>query len=404
MRIAHINTFFSSGGTAHVMGGIVAAARAAGHECLVAAARGDMLRGVDCYRIGSHAGVWLNAASARISDNDGFLARRATRQLISRLEAFAPDVVHLHNLHGYYINSELLFSYLRRSGCRVVWTLHDCWAMTGHCARFSALGCNEWERGCRECRHKGEYPRSVGACRSAQNFDAKKRTFCGVANLRITTPSQWLARLVKKSYLRGYDVTVVPNGVDLSRFAPREGSFRERYGIGSRTMLLGVASVWLQIKGLDDFIALASMLGDEYAIVMVGVDSRLRRRLPHRIIALPQLADCGELAEAYAAADLLLNLSHEETFGLVTLESLACGTPVLVYDVTACPEPLMPCTGESAQAVCGVVVDPRSGVAGVKDAIESGAWRNVSAGECVAHASHFDASVQYATFLGIYSS
>ena len=169
-------------------------------------------------------------------------------------------------------------------------------------------------------------------------------------------------------------------------------------------MLLGVASVWLQIKGLDDFIALASMLGDEYAIVMVGVDSRLRRRLPRRIIALPQLTDCGELAEAYATADLLLNLSREETFGLVTLESLACGTPVLVYNVTACPEPLMPCTGESAQAVCGVVVDPQSGVAGVKDAIESGAWRNVSAGECVAHASHFDASVQYATFLGIYSS
>ena len=413
MRIAVINTVFDRGGAARVMGGIVAAACAAGHRCLVAAARGDAAvveamcrndvaaaRGdVVVYRIEGRLGVLRNVAEARLRDNDGFLASRATRRLIARLEEWAPDVIHLHNLHGYYIDSRLLFDYIRRSGCRVVWTLHDCWSLTGHCALFSAIGCNGWESGCERCHHIGEYPRCVTKGHSARNFALKRLTFSGVERLRIVTPSQWLGGLVKRSYLGDYEMTVIPNGVDLDRFKPRENDVKARLGIEGRTMLLGVASKWLSVKGLDDFVALAQLLGEEYAIVMVGVDERLRQRLPGRIIALPHTESVEELAELYTAADLLLNLSREESFGLVSLEALACGTPVLTYDCTAAPEVLRRHAGECD---CGIIVRAAEGVTAVAVAIEAGQWREITAEQCTLQAAGYSAKALYARYLSLY--
>ena len=413
MRIAVINTFFDRGGAARVMGGIVAAACAAGHRCLVAAARGDAAvveamcrndvaaaRGdVVVYRIEGRLGVLRTVAEARLRDNDGFLASRATRRLIARLEEWAPDVIHLHNLHGYYIDSRLLFDYIRRSGCRVVWTLHDCWSLTGHCARFTAIGCNGWESGCERCHHIGEYPRCVTKGHSARNFALKRLTFSGVERLRIVTPSQWLGGLVKRSYLGDYEMTVIPNGVDLDRFKPRENDVKARLGIEGRTMLLGVASKWLSVKGLDDFVALAQLLGEEYAIVMVGVDERLRQRLPGRIIALPHTESVEELAELYTAADLLLNLSREESFGLVSLEALACGTPVLTYDCTAAPEVLRRHAGECD---CGIIVRAAEGVTAVAVAIEAGQWREITAEQCTLQAAGYSAKALYARYLSLY--
>ena len=413
MRIAVINTVFDRGGAARVMGGIVAAACAAGHRCLVAAARGDaavveaMCRGdvaagrgdVTTYRIEGRLGVLRNVVEARLRDNDGFLASRATRRLIARLEEWAPDVIHLHNLHGYYIDSRLLFDYIRRSGCRVVWTLHDGWTLTGHCALFSAIGCNGWESGCERCHHIGEYPRCVTKGHSARNFALKRLTFSGVERLRIVTPSQWLGGLVKRSYLGDYEMTVIPNGVDLDRFKPRENDVKARLGIEGRTMLLGVASRWLSVKGLDDFVALAQLLGEEYAIVMVGVDERLRQRLPGRIIALPHTESVEELAELYTAADLLLNLSREESFGLVSLEALACGTPVLTYDCTAAPEVLRRHAGECD---CGIIVRAAEGVTAVAVAIEAGQWREITAEQCTLQAAGYSAKALYARYLSLY--
>ena len=420
MRIAVINTVFDRGGAARVMGGIVAAACAAGHRCLVAAARGDaavveaMCRGdvaagrggvaagrgdVTTYRIEGRLGVLRNVVEARLRDNDGFLASRATRRLIARLEEWAPDVIHLHNLHGYYIDSRLLFDYIRRSGCRVVWTLHDGWTLTGHCALFSAIGCNGWESGCERCHHIGEYPRCVTKGHTARNFALKRLTFSGVERLRIVTPSQWLGGLVKRSYLGDYEMTVIPNGVDLDRFKPRENDVKARLGIAGRTMLLGVASKWLSVKGLDDFVALAQLLGEEYAIVMVGVDERLRQRLPGRIIALPHTESVEELAELYTAADLLLNLSREESFGLVSLEALACGTPVLTYDCTAAPEVLRRHAGECD---CGIIVRAAEGVTAVAVAIEAGQWREITAEQCTLQAAGYSAKALYARYLSLY--
>ena len=413
MRIAVINTVFDRGGAARVMGGIVAAACAAGHRCLVAAARGDaavveaMCRGdvaagrgdETTYRIEGRLGVLRNVVEARLRDNDGFLASRATRRLIARLEEWAPDVIHLHNLHGYYIDSRLLFDYIRRSGCRVVWTLHDGWTLTGHCALFSAIGCNGWESGCERCHHIGEYPRCVTKGHTARNFALKRLTFSGVERLRIVTPSQWLGGLVKRSYLGDYEMTVIPNGVDLDRFKPRENDVKARLGIEGRTMLLGVASKWLSVKGLDDFVALAQLLGEEYAIVMVGVDERLRQRLPGRIIALPHTESVEELAELYTAADLLLNLSREESFGLVSLEALACGTPVLTYDCTAAPEVLRRHAGECD---CGIIVRAAEGVTAVAVAIEAGQWREITAEQCTLQAAGYSAKALYARYLSLY--
>ena len=288
---------------------------------------------------------------------------------------------------------------LAAMGKRLVWTLHDGWTLTGHCALFSAIGCNGWESGCERCHHIGEYPRCVTKGHSARNFALKRLTFSGVERLRIVTPSQWLGGLVKRSYLGDYEMTVIPNGVDLDRFKPRENDVKARLGIEGRTMLLGVASKWLSVKGLDDFVALAQLLGEEYAIVMVGVDERLRQRLPGRIIALPHTESVEELAELYTAADLLLNLSREESFGLVSLEALACGTPVLTYDCTAAPEVLRRHAGECD---CGIIVRAAEGVTAVAVAIEAGQWREITAEQCTLQAAGYSAKALYARYLSLY--
>ena len=415
MRIFYVNTFFSAGGSARVVGGISEELRRGGHDCMIAAARGTEPSGRRTLRVGSRLSVCFNAAVARIADNDGFMAHRATRRLVDAIERYSPDVVHLHNLHGYYVNVELLFDYLRRSGKRVVWTLHDCWAMTGHCPCFSTASCEEWLSGCRSCVLMHEYPKCFFGGRSAENFRLKKSLFTGIDNLTLVVPSRWLASIVSRSYLSDYPLRIIPNGVDTMRFRPVESDFRSRYGIGSRTMLLSVASSWVGRKGFGCLAELAKMLDDSYAIVVIGITEAQRRLLPEGIVALPAIGSDELLAQAYSAADLLVNLSTEESFGLVTLEALACGTPVVVYDATACPEPLMPvfepladghhakpfCSAEAA-IDCGVVVDMRRGVAGVAEMVSSGAWRTISKEACRRHALGFDAHEVYSRYIALY--
>lgn len=418
IRVFHINTYFSAGGTARVVNGICGALLRNGDACEIAAARGDTHFTELSYRICSPRSVLFNAAIARIADCDGFMSPGSTRRLIRRIEAFDPDVIHLHNLHGYYIHSGVLFDYLRHCRRRIVWTLHDCWPTTGHCSCFTATGCREWDNGCRKCPFPHEYPKCVLGAHSARNIELKRRTFTEIENLTIAVSSQWLAGIVRRSFLSGYPIEIIPNGVDIHNFRPVDSDIRLRYGLQDKTVLLGVASTWIGRKGLDEFVSLAHRLGDGYAIVMAGVDEKLRRRLPERIISLPVIADVDRLAALYSAADLVLNVSHEESFGLVTIEALACGTPVVVYDTTACPEPLSATpsdtVGDSAADTplhgtagfratpCGIIVEKEAGTDGLVAAIESRQWSRATPGRCRRQAALYEASAQYSRYLALY--
>lgn len=290
-------------------------------------------------RIGGDLDVRLHAVRTRIFDEHGFGSVKATKRFLKWAEEYSPDLLWLHNLHGYYINIELLFNWIKKHPTmEVKWTLHDCWAFTGHCSHFTVVKCEQWKDHCLHCCQKNRYPKSVLRDNCYINYDRKRRAFTGVKNLTIVVPSNWLANLVKQSYLREYLIEVVYNTINTEIFKPTPSDFRKKYNIQDKRMLLGVANVWDDRKGLNDFIDLSKLLDDQYVIVLVGVSRHQARRLPPNIIGVQRTANQQELAGIYTTADLFINPSREETFGLTTIEAKACGTDVIVIAGTACEE------------------------------------------------------------------
>ena len=261
-------------------------------------------------------GVYLHGALSRLTDRAGFYSKRDTAKLLRRLDEIDPDIVHLHNIHGYWINIEMLFGWLAKHHGRVRWTLHDCWSFTGHCPYFQYVGCNRWLTGCFDCPQKRGYPSSLLLDSSMRNWEDKRRAFTSVPSERMTliTPSRWLAGLAGQSFLRAYPIEVRHNTVDRSAFKPTPNDFRDRHGIGDRFMILGVASPWTERKGLDDFVRLVADLdSDRYAIVLVGLTKKQIKRLPTAIVALERTSSPQELAGIYTAADVLFTLPAKTT-------------------------------------------------------------------------------------------
>lgn len=300
----------------------------------------------------TYYGSWLSRGIHTVlgmfAGANGLCSVLATRRLLLELDKFAPDVLHLHNLHQYCVNLPMLFQYIKKNRIRTVWTLHDCWTFTGHCPHFDYIGCEKWRTGCHDCPLLKEYPRSY-VDHTKWMYNYKKKWFAGVENMVLVTPSQWLADLVRQSFLGEYPVKVIYNGIDLDIFQPTESDFRKKYGCENKIILLGVAFEWGHRKGLDVFAELAGRLDDSYQIVLVGTDKIVEQQLPENIIAIRRTNGQRELAEIYTAADLLVNPTREEVLGLVNVEALACGTPVITFRTGGSPE----CVDGS----CGVVVD-----------------------------------------------
>lgn len=282
-------------------------------------------------RIGNEWDVRLHALEVRLFDNAGFGSKKATLKFLEWVREFAPDIIHLHNLHGYYINVELLFKFLKEYKKPVIWTLHDCWAFTGHCAHFDLCKCYKWKTECHKCPQKKEYPASILLDNSRKNYRNKKKAFQGVDNMVIVTPSNWLAGLVKESFLQQYETRVINNGIDLTMFKPTEGEFREKHKLENKIIVLGVASAWGVRKGLVDFIELRKLLDRRYEIVLVGVSEEDKNILPDGMLGITRTDSVRELAEIYTTADIFLNLTYEDTYPTVNLEAQACGTPVITY-------------------------------------------------------------------------
>ena len=294
--------------------------------------------------VATRLGYLSHGALVRLDDRMGFHSKRDTARLLMLLDEIDPDVVHLHNVHGYWVNIEMLFGWLAKHRCQVSWTLHDCWAFTGHCAYFTYVGCVQWETCCaygKPCPQLGTYPKTYSKRSCTRNFSDKKRIFTSVPPERMTliTPSYWLEGLVKQSFLKAYPVEVRHNTIDQSVFKPTSSDFRERHGIGDRFMILGVASPWTERKGLGDFVRLACELDPErYAIVLVGLSNKQMKQLPKNIITLKRTTSPQELVAIYTAADVFFNPTCEDNFPTVNLEAEACGTPVFTYDTGGCSE------------------------------------------------------------------
>lgn len=311
-----------------------------GHTVKIAYGRGDVPNQYEKYahRIGNSIDVNLHAFRARLFDSAGLGSRYATEQFIKWVREYDPDEIHLHNLHGYYINIEILFRYLRTFRKKIIWTLHDCWAFTGHCSHFSYVGCEQWKTGCRKCIQKSEYPSSIIVDACGRNQKKKQELFCGIKNLEIQVPSKWLCNLVKQSFLKEYKVTVVPNKINVTKFRPVKSDIRSKWEADNKKVILGAATAWNKRKGLYDFYKLAELIDPHFMIVLIGLSKKQLKRLPPNINGFPVTDDVEEMVKAYSAADVFLNFSREETFGLTTLEAIKCGTTAVVYKGTACEE------------------------------------------------------------------
>ncbi len=304
-----------------------------GRECVPKTSRKYAIR------IGNELSVRANALLARIFDNEGLNARISTKRFIKWAERFSPDVLWLHNIHGYYINYEMLFKWIKsRPQMEVKWTLHDCWAFTGHCSYFSHTGCTKWKKKCDLCPLRAAYPKSILKDNSKINFARKKKAFCGVKRLTIITPSEWLAKLVKESFLAEYNVLVKNNHIDTSVFRHTESNFKKQHGIENKKIILGVASVWSDLKGLSDFLKLSYYISREYVIVLVGLNKKQISNLPANVIGIERTNNASELAAIYSAAYVFLNLTYEDNYPTVNLEAIACETPVITYDTGGSPE------------------------------------------------------------------
>ena len=343
MKIVEINTF-SNGSTGKIASGYVKKYIAEGHDCILLYARGPEREDIPSKKISNSFGIRLHGVLSRIFDNHGLNSGHSTKRLIKFLQKYDPDIIHLHNIHGYYLNYKILFAYLRESRAAIQWTLHDCWSFTGHCAYFSYVGCDKWLTCCNKCPQKHSYPKSFFLDRSKRNYILKKSAFTSIPNNRIElfVPSQWLKDLVAKSFLADYKCSVVRNTIDQKIFYPCDrGEFRQKYALMDKKIILGVANVWEKRKGYDYFLELDSKIDHNYAvIVLVGVSKKQKKWLSRHTSILPicRTENQRELAEIYSTSDVFFNPTLEENYPTVNLEAQHCGTMVFTFDTGGAKE------------------------------------------------------------------
>ena len=342
MKVLFINSVCGIGSTGRICTDLAQEYEAHGHEVKIAYGRNAFVpEKYQKYavRIGTDFDVKWHGVMSRLFDAHGLASKSATKNFLKWAEEYKPDLLWLHNIHGYYINYELLFEWIKsHPEMEVKWTLHDCWTFTGHCSHFTFVKCYKWKTHCENCPQKKRYPTSLFLDRCSQNFERKKQAFTGVKNMTLITPSKWLADLVKQSFLKEYPVVVRYNTIDANVFKPTPSDFREKYGLQNKKIVLGVASVWDERKGLDDFLWLADKLDDSYQIVLVGLSQKQLERLPKNVIGIASTNSPQELAEIYTAADVFVNPTYEDNYPTTNLEAQACGTPVITYRTGGSPE------------------------------------------------------------------
>lgn len=347
--------------------------------------------------VGNRASVAWHGLVTRLTDRHGLASARATRAFIKRIEEIKPDVIHIHNIHGYFLNYRLLFDYLSKSGIPVVWTVHDCWLYTGHCYHYAGIGCEKWKTQCNDCPQRKEFPASYLIDRSRQNFIDKRDAFTSLVNLTMVTVSEWMKNEMAHSFLKDCQYRVIHNGIDLEVFKVYDtATVREKYALGDKRIILGIASIWSREKGLDDFIKMAGMIAVDEVIVLVGVDAKTKALLPANVVAIERTENIGQLAQLYSAAEAFVNPTWQDNYPTVNLEAIACGTPVVTYR-----------TGGSIEAVTddtGVVVE-QGDVAGLLQAVRDIAARGKGyyATRCREYALlHFDKKERYADYIRLY--
>ena len=401
MRVLQINATVNSGSTGRIAEDIGLVLINVGHKSYIAYGRGNQPSKSNKIKIGNQWDANWHGVVSLLLDRHGFASRKATKQLINKIEELKPDVINLHNIHGYYVNIEILFDYLKKINIPVVWTFHDCWPFTGHCSYFDSVACEKWKTHCQNCPKKSFYPKSLLIDNSFKNFSDKKQIFNQLDNLHIITPSNWLKNLVKQSFLSKFPVSCIHNGIDLSKFSPIENVEKliQKWNLKDKIIVLGVANVWQLSKGLSDFVKLAEVLSDAYQVVLIGLTKKQIAQLPKNIIGIERTESIEELAEYYSLAKVFVNPTYQDNFPTTNIEALACGTPVVTYNTGGSPEAI--------DKETGIVVE-KGNVDELRDAIErvtSAKTEYYDKVKCRKRAEkHFDKNERYQDYLQLFKT
>ena len=341
MRIIHINSTFNKGSTGRIVFDIHTLLKNQNISSKVFYGRFQKNNSdINVHYIGGIITNFLHLLITRLFDLHGRGSLIYTFNLIKRIKKYKPDIIHLHNIHGYYLNYPIFFDFLKSSNIKVVWTFHDAWPFTGHCAYFDFSNCNKWKTQCSSCPELKSYPKSIGVDNSYNNYNLKKQKFTSLDNkqLTIVSPSKWLKEKVNLSFLSKFNSIVINNGINLSIFKPTDSNFRTKYNLIDSFLILGVANSWTRRKGLNFFVELSKIIPDNFKIILIGLNSNQMKEIPSSIIGISSINNPNELAKIYTAVDVYVNPTLEDNFPTTNLESLACGTPVITFDTGGCGE------------------------------------------------------------------
>lgn len=331
MKVLFVNSVCDYGSTGKIVRDLANGLKKEGHEVLICYGRHQAKEDTDTFYIGDKLTTYSHVFMTRVFNRHGLHSNRATQKLIEKIETFNPDVIHLHNLHGYYLNVEMLFEALKTFKGKIYWTFHDCWPISGSSAYFDYHGCKTWDEGCVECNSTRDYPEALVFKRQKKNFLWKKKAFSGLDNLTLVTPSYWLKELLAKSFLAQYPCEVIHNGINTNLFKPTyDAELTKKYE--NKLVLLGVASIWEQRKGLNDFIKLSTMISDNYKIVLIGLTEEQKKSLPTAIDGVLRTDSAEQLAAYYTLSHRFINPTYEDNYPTTNIEALCCHTPVIAYD------------------------------------------------------------------------
>lgn len=346
-KLLQINVTVNSGSVGRMTEDIANVAISSGYKSFISYGRNNNGSSSSLVRIGNNMDVFLHGFFTRIFDKHGLYSKRATKKYIRKIEDIKPDIVHIHNIHGYYLNYEILFKYLNRLNIPIVCTFYDCWPITGHCTYFDFVGCTKWQTECNSCPNKKAYPKSVLFDNSRNNFIKKKEIFSSCNNLTIVVNSVWLSKIVASSFLQKMRLRIINTGIDLKKFQPSYSKdILQKYAIPEdKFIILGVANNWNRRKGLDDFLQLSRCNDETFVIVLIGLSKNQQKKLPENIIGVLRTESTEELSQFYSTADIFVNPTWADNYPTTNIEALACGTPVITYNTGGSPEILSEDTG-----------------------------------------------------------
>lgn len=394
MKIVQVNTVCGTGSTGKIVVALHNLSIKYHHNSYIAYGRNSASNDIPSFKIGNKTDFYKHVLINFFQGKNGFGSRNVTLKFIKWLDNINPDIIHLHNIHGFYLNIELLFNYIKKRNIPVIWTLHDCWSFTGQCAHFDYENCSKWKTGCYNCPiYRTNYPYSLFKDNSKWNYIEKKRIFRGANNLTIVTPSQWLADLVSQSFLQEYPVKVIPNGIDLDIFKPFSNQPT------SKKIVLGVANVWTPQKGFDTFLKLSKHLNSNYQIVLIGVSKAQQKKLKKKypqITAITRTNNQQELVQWYNNAHVYVNPTLEDNFPTTNLEALACGTPVITYKTGGSPE--------SLTDSCGIIIEKGNFEDLVHAILNLENNSHISSEACYTQAQHYEKNAQFEKYIKLYES